>query len=149
MGSLGPKSYNNVMFDRATPILQASAVPYRRRKGEVEFCLITSSRKKRWGFPKGIIDPGETAEETALKEAEEEAGLHGRIRGEPLGEYDYRKWGTVLTVTVYLMEVTAADDDWEEADWRDRAWHAAKDARAAIDRGELRQVLDAAVDRLS
>ena len=58
----------------------------RCRNGQYEFCLITSLRKGRWGFPKGITDPGETHVETALKEADEEAGLRGRIVGDSLGE---------------------------------------------------------------
>jgi len=138
-----------MMFERVTPISQASAVPYRRQDGRVQFCLITSSRKKRWGFPKGIIDPGETPEETALKEAEEEAGLHGHIEGDPLGQYEYRKWGTVLSVTCYLMQVTAADDDWEEAAWRGRSWCPAEEARAVLDRRELLDLLETEIRRIA
>jgi len=50
-------------------IAQACVIPFRRDGDEIVFCLITSLKKKRWIFPKGIIDPGETPEETALKEA--------------------------------------------------------------------------------
>ncbi|MFH1269061.1 MAG: NUDIX hydrolase [Planctomycetota bacterium] len=131
-----------------TPLLQAAVIPYRDRGGQPEFCLITSIHRGTWGFPKGMIDPGETPEETALKEAHEEAGLHGRIIGSPLGQYEYRKWETSLLVTVYLMQVTAADDDWEEAELRDRSWFSAEQARAAVDRSELRALLDAALDRI-
>lgn len=132
----------------ASPIEQASAVPYRFRDGQPEFCLITSTRSGKWGFPKGIIDPGETAEETAAKEAEEEAGLHGRIVGEPIGRYQYSKWSTTLRVTVYLMEVDGVDDDWEEADLRQRVWRGAEAAQAAISRPALRRLLDAALERI-
>lgn len=135
--------------EEANSTEQASAVPYRRRNGRIEFCLITSMGKGRWGFPKGIIDPGETAIETALKEAEEEAGIYGRIEGKPLGQYEYRKWGTVLTVTGYLMRVTAAEDDWEEAQWRERAWYTADKARAVIDRDEILALLEEAVGRVA
>jgi len=132
-------------FDHVESIQQACAIPYRCRDGQPEFCLITSIRRGTWGFPKGIIDPGETPEDTALKEAEEEAGLHGRIVGKPLGRYEYRKWGTVLSVHVYLMQVTTADDDWDEADLRERTWCPPDEARAAIHRQELRELLDAAL----
>lgn len=131
-----------------TALLQAGTVPYRIRNGRPEFCLITSIRKGNWGFPKGVIDPGETPEETALKEAEEEAGLHGQVVGDPLGQYEYRKWGTVLLVTVYLMQVTAVDDEWEEADLRQRRWCRAEKARAALRRGELRELLDTSLERI-
>ncbi len=130
------------------PLLQAAAIPYRLRDRQPEFCLITSISKGQWGFPKGIIDPGQTPQQTALKEAEEEAGLYGRIVGEPLGQYEYHKWGTALLVTAFLMEVTAVEDDWQEADLRQRIWCPADQARAALSRDELRDVLDAAVRRL-
>jgi phosphohistidine phosphatase len=136
------------MFDGVAPIRQASAVPFRKRGGRVEFCLITTSKRKRWGFPKGIVDPGETPRETALKEALEEAGLHGRLEADPLGHYQYRKWGTVLSVACFLMEVTAADDNWPEADSRGRRWHTAEKARQMIDRDPLIELLDGAVRRI-
>ena len=131
-----------------TPLIQAAAIPYRFRDAEPEFCLITSISRGTWGFPKGVVDPGETPEQTALKEAEEEAGLHGRIVGTPLGQYRYAKWGTVLVVTVYLMQVTAADDDWDEASLRERRWCRAGEARAAIHRTQQKELLDAALQRI-
>ncbi len=130
------------------PIAQASAVPYRRRGTRLEFCLITSISKGHWGFPKGIIDPGETAVQTALKEAEEEAGLYGEIEGEPLGEYEYRKWGTVLVVTGLLMRVAEEAEHWDEADVRRRLWCPPDEARANICRPEVRELLDAALERI-
>jgi len=130
------------------PIPQASAVPYRHRNGAPEFCLITSAGKGRWGFPKGIIDPGETPIETVLREAEEEAGLHGHVEPRPLGEYEYHKWGASLLVTVYLMQVTDVDDDWEEARWRQRRWCSAGEARSLIDRQALHKSLVTAIKRL-
>jgi phosphohistidine phosphatase len=132
----------------SNPLKQASAIPYRFRDGQPEFCLITSVSKGKWGFPKGIIDPGETAEQTAVKEAEEEAGVRGRIVGEPIGQYRYHKWGTTLLVSVYLMEVTEVDDDWEEAELRTRVWRGAEDTRAAVSRAELLPLLDAALERI-
>ena len=135
--------------DTSHPILQACAVPYRRRGDRLEFCLITSIRKGTWQFPKGIIDPGETPIETALKEAEEEAGLHGHVFDGPLGGYEYAKWGTTLAVTAFLMEVEAADDHWEEANLRRRCWCGAEGARRILGRDELRRMLDAALARLA
>ena len=48
-----------------------------------------------WTLPKGTPDPGETVEETALREVGEETGLEVRIV-EPLGaiEYDFVQDGT-------------------------------------------------------
>jgi 8-oxo-dGTP pyrophosphatase MutT (NUDIX family) len=130
------------------PIQQASAIPFRRRGDALEFCLITSASGNRWGFPKGIIEGGDSPEATALNEAREEAGLHGRIIGEPLGTYRYQKWGTVLDVVVFLMEVDHVDDDWQESGLRERVWVNDEDALSRIDRDELVAFLRRAVERI-
>lgn len=130
-------------------IAQACAVPYRTLAGAHEFCLITSLNKGRWGFPKGTIDPGETYRETALKEAYEEAGLRGEIVDEPLGSYDYAKWGASLQVTVVLMRVAEIDEQWLEAGLRQRVWCTAGEAQQRIANADQRRLLAAAVQRLT
>ena len=127
---------------------QASAVPFRRKSGRLEFCLITSSAG-RWGFPKGLIDPGETYIDTALKEAHEEAGLHGRILGDPLGAYSIAKRGATLKVIVLLMEVTQVDKDWSESHLRQRRWVSRDKARELVSQPELRVMLASAAARLA
>ncbi len=134
------------MAKKEDDILQAGCVPYRFRKEELELCLITT-RKGRWGFPKGIIDPGETPQETALKESMEEAGLVGKIVGKSIGSYRYRKWGSDLLCTMFVMKVTRTDDAWDES-WRQREWFSPEAAREIIDREELLPFVDAAEKRL-
>ena len=51
-------------------------------------------RERIWALPKGRIDPGETAAETAVREVREETGVEGRIV-EKLGDVRYTytaKW---------------------------------------------------------
>ena len=124
-------------------------MPYRTCASALEFCLITSLNKRRWGFPKGTIDPGETYLETALKEAFEEAGLRGEIIDEPLGRYDYAKWGASLRVTVVLMRVTEVHDQWLEAGLRQRAWCTAEEAQRRVANSDQRRLLEAAIARLA
>ena len=45
-------------------------------------------RKRIWALPKGRIDPGETAAETAVREVREETGVEGRLV-EKLGDVRY------------------------------------------------------------
>lgn len=134
------------MAKKENDILQAGCVPYRFRKDELELCLITT-RKGRWGFPKGIIDPGETPQETVLKESMEEAGLVGKIVGKSIGSYRYRKWGSDLLCTMFVMKVTRAEETWDES-WRQREWFSPEAAREIIDREELLPFVDAAEKRL-
>ncbi|NIL96433.1 MAG: NUDIX domain-containing protein [Planctomycetales bacterium] len=140
---------SNAQEQKAQPIEQASVIPFRWREGELEVCLITSVRRGRWLFPKGIIDPGETYVETGLKEAREEAGLLGQIVGDPIGRYEYAKWGTTLKVTVCLMAVERTEDEWEEAEIRQRRWVPVAEAEKMLENAQLLDLLASAVQRLS
>src|SRR5262245_21905906 len=99
-------------------IRQAAALAIRR--GRV--CLITYRNGKRWVIPKGWIEPGQTAGETALQEAYEEAGLVGALEREPIGTYLYEKEGHTFHVTVFVMKVTSVAQDWPERTFRERTW---------------------------
>jgi 8-oxo-dGTP pyrophosphatase MutT (NUDIX family) len=99
-------------------IRQAAALPLRR--GRV--CIISSRNGKRWVIPKGWIDPGQTAGESALQEAWEEAGLLGALEREPIGSYLYEKEGQSYHVTVFVMKVTSVAQDWPERSFRERSW---------------------------
>ena len=85
--------------------------------------VIYSSHRKHWIVPKGIMDPGFTARESAAKEAWEEAGAEGRIYDGSLGTYACRKWGAPCQVEVFAMEVThlVPEKKWEESH-RGREW---------------------------
>jgi len=137
-------------MSNSTPgvILQASTITFRRRGTGLEFCLITSIKGGRWGFPKGIIDPGETAKEAAAKEALEEAGLHGTVEETVLGQYEYRKWDSRLIVDVMLMHVETVDEHWEEKNIRQRKWCRPEEAKKVLHRDELKILLDLAIKRL-
>jgi 8-oxo-dGTP pyrophosphatase MutT (NUDIX family) len=80
---------------------QAAAIAVRRNGGTLQVCLIRKKGSKTWGIPKGLVDPGDTHEETALNEAWEEAGLQGRLIGDAVGIYEYEKWNTTFAVAVY------------------------------------------------
>src|SRR5205823_563978 len=76
---------------------------------------------RRWVIPKGVIDEGKSATETALQEAWEEAGLLG-VLGGAAGTYQYEKYGGTCLVTVFPMQVNEVRDDWPEAAARKRTW---------------------------
>ena len=107
---------------------QAAVIPFRRDGDSVSLCLITAASSQSWGIPKGMIERGDSPEDTALQEAWEEAGLKGRILGDSLGSYEYQKGGVLLTVAVYLMEVEIEAERWEEEELRRRCWIPAHDA---------------------
>ena len=106
------------MSDTFDCIRQAAALPM--RNGRV--CLITSRSAKRMVIPKGWIEPGQTAGETALQEAWEEAGLVGSLEQEPIGSYLYEKEGRKYHVIVFVLRVTSVAQDWPERAFRERSW---------------------------
>ncbi|HKY21818.1 MAG TPA: NUDIX domain-containing protein [Vicinamibacterales bacterium] len=129
---------------------QAAVIPFRGSGRKLEICLIRKKGSKRkWGIPKGFVDRGDTAREAALKEAAEEAGLKGRLVGDPVGRYEYEKWGASLEVTVYLMEVKDEEDDWDEADFRERHWTSLDDAAELLERHPVHPLIKHAIERLS
>jgi 8-oxo-dGTP pyrophosphatase MutT (NUDIX family) len=111
---------------------QAAAIPLRRRGNDLQVCLIRKRFAGSWGIPKGTVDSGYTHETTALKEAWEEAGLRGRLVGESLGTYQYEKFGRLLTVMVFVMEVLEHKKDWIEAGLRERKWVSFDEAAALL-----------------
>jgi 8-oxo-dGTP pyrophosphatase MutT (NUDIX family) len=60
------------------PILDqvsAGGVAFRQGDAGVEVALIAVGQPPRWQLPKGIVDPGEDPESTALREVREETGI--------------------------------------------------------------------------
>ena len=78
-----------------------------------------------WLLPKGHVDPGETLEETALREVKEETGLTARL-GPKLGqtEYSHMEDGKVHYKKVhwYLMESDSEEIKREEDIFTDIRW---------------------------
>ena len=107
----------------------AGGVAVRSDGARQEIAVIRTAEEGRWQLPKGIVDPGETPEQAALREVEEEAGLRCRIV-DPLdtieywfvASYDGPRKRYHKKVSFYLMEYLSgdvADHDHEvtEARW--------------------------------
>jgi phosphohistidine phosphatase len=136
-----PDPHGQELRDRpAYYYTQSSVIPYRinSNSGELEILIVRSSQDKHWVVPKGIAEPGLTLQESARKEAWEEAGVEGVITPEAIGSYQYSKWGATCTCTVYPMEVTEEIPDkiWQERH-RGRLWAPSEDAARLVKQAEL------------
>ena len=125
---------------------QVATFAYRESADSFELCLIRRIKSGKWGIPKGLVDPGETHEEAALKEAFEEAGIEGTLVGAPIGTYQYEKWQVELTVQVYVMRVTNELEEWDEMTIRERHWLKSRKASNLLDQHPALPLLPSALD---
>jgi 8-oxo-dGTP pyrophosphatase MutT (NUDIX family) len=110
-------------------LLEAGVLAFRRRKnGEPLILLISKTRSKKWGIPKGKLAPHLSFPENAAKEAYEEAGVIGDISPTSIGMFRGRKRSAaspedrIVEVWVYLLEVTQMLADWPEKQTRKTRW---------------------------
>lgn len=128
---------------------QSAVIPYRVNKKQIEILIISSSNNHHWVVPKGIKDPGLTPQESAAKEAWEEAGVEGKVGDACLGHYTYQKWGATCTVDVFPMEVTRLipEDVWRESH-REREWVTPKEATLRLKQTDLVPIVDRLANEL-
>ena len=100
----------------------AGGVIFRRNKktNKVEILLIQDA-KDRWTIPKGHIEEGETAQETAIREIGEEAGLHDVDMLGWLGKihFRYRRIDrlVLMTTQIYLVRVRTDGNEIQKEEW--------------------------------
>ena len=120
---------------------QSGVIPYRIINGQIEVMLITSSGGKRWVIPKGLIEPDMTSQDSAAKEAWEEAGVLGLVFPNLMGTYEYYKSGYTWQVDVFLLQVETVVENWPEAYKRKRQWVSIPKAIKRVDEPELKLIL--------
>ena len=120
---------------------QSGVIPYRIMDGKMEVMLITSSASKRWVIPKGLIEPNMTPEDSAAKEAWEEAGVLGQVFPNLMGIYEYYKSGCTWQVDVFLLQVETVVENWPEAYKRKRQWVSIPKAIKRVDEPDLKLIL--------
>lgn len=113
--------------------ISAGGVVY-RRDGETIVMQLIQDRYGKIALPKGKMEAGETVEETALREIQEETGITGKIIA-PLAQihYDYKSpvHGKVKkTVHYFLVEATGGDTKAQIEEIRGVEWLALDDAWA-------------------
>lgn len=128
----------------------AGGIVFRRRDGVAEYCLIRVG--ERWGFPKGLMERGETPNAAALREVAEETGiLPGELvqRAElPDIRYVYRWQDTLVFKRVrhYLLEASARAELRPQASEVDEArWFNAAEAERTLSFKNSVPVLRAAI----
>ncbi|HEX9823128.1 MAG TPA: NUDIX hydrolase [Actinomycetota bacterium] len=127
---------------------QVSAGGVVARDGKPGVEVLLASRRVRsgdlvWGLPKGLVEPGETPEEAAVREVREETGWRAEVR-EPLGSIDY--WfvweGTRVHKVVHFFLMGAVRDEGErDHEMEEIAWFPLQEARRLAAYETEREVL--------
>lgn len=106
------------LFERS-----CGAVVFREADAELKYLLIRNKRSAHWGFPKGHVEPGETDEETAIREVLEETGLNIDILPGFVKKSDYTIQGKIeKSVSIFLAKTkethyTLQVEEIEECGW--------------------------------
>ena len=79
----------------------------KEQRAKIEWLIVNPKGTDRWQLPKGFIDQGESAQQTALREVEEEGGVKTRVIDKiDKIEFFYQMDGVrrKKTVTFFLLE---------------------------------------------
>jgi 8-oxo-dGTP pyrophosphatase MutT (NUDIX family) len=122
-------------------IEQAGAVIITGHGGGRRVLLVTARKNPaHWLFPKGHVEAGESPEDAALREAEEEAGVRGRIL-EPAGSLTFELGYESVRVHYFLVSTS---DKGRPEKGRELAWCTFEQALEQLTfndtRGLLRRV---------
>ena len=122
-------------------IAQAGAVTVRRENSTTKVLLVRARRNPlEWIFPKGHIEPGETAEETAIRELEEEAGVAGEIV-RSIGVSIFQSPRGEVEVTYFLVRFVGTATSHESREIR---WVSFREARRLVTFPDAPRLLGAA-----
>lgn len=105
-----------------------------------------------WSLPKGHVESGETAEDAAVREVEEETGIRGTVVA-PLGTLDY--WFVAenrrihKTVHHYLLEASGGELSDDDVEVDEVAWVPLDELREHLAYAGERRLAETAADMLA
>lgn len=118
---------------------------YTKDKQDIEILLLQDA-KGRWTIPKGHIEPGETAKQTAIREIAEEVGLKHIQIISWLGKinFKYRRQDRLVLMTTQIYLVRALDESEKitKEKWMSAVkWFSFSEALDAIEYEDIEKLL--------
>ena len=135
--------------------ISAGGVAFRRQDSKVEVAIVSVKPSLRWQLPKGIIDPGESPEITAVREVREEAGIETDLLSliETI-EYWYRstKDGKPVMfhkfVHFYLLSYSSGDVSYHDHEVAEARWVSFEEAVKVLAFKSEREVVEKALEMI-
>ncbi|HSX27330.1 MAG TPA: NUDIX domain-containing protein [Patescibacteria group bacterium] len=125
----------------------AGGVIFRRGKNpkDVEILLIQDA-KNRWTIPKGHIEEGESAKDTAEREIREETGLAQMKVLNWLGKINFRyrrqQSLVLMTTEIFLVKALGKTDKLRPEDWMNGIkWFSANEALDKIEYDDIGKLI--------
>jgi 8-oxo-dGTP pyrophosphatase MutT (NUDIX family) len=137
--------------------VSAGGVAFRHAAGRVEVAIVAVNPSRRWQLPKGIVDEGESAEEAALREVREEAGIETEMIA-PVETIEYwyvgeqRGAGRVRFhkfVHFYLLEYRAGSVEDHDHEIAEARWVSPAEAIEMLAFKSERAVVEKALNLIS
>ncbi len=149
----GPKTRQKRPGRIEEPV-SSGGVVYRNIDGRIETVLCGRDNPVRWSLAKGTPDPGETLEQTALREVREETGLEVEIL-EPIKSIDY--WFAARnediryhkTVHFYLMVPIGGGTELHDPEFDVVQWFAYDEALKNLSYANETGVLERALELIA
>jgi 8-oxo-dGTP pyrophosphatase MutT (NUDIX family) len=131
------------MTDANKTIRQAGAIAFMVEGRSPKVLLVRAKRDpSHWIFPKGHIEPGETAPKAAVRELLEEAGIRGKVVRKA-GESSYSILSRQYRATYFLCAYDAMEHMGEEG--RSPCWCSVDDALSLLSFDGLKRLLSKSV----
>lgn len=132
----------------------AGGIIFRRnpKTQEVEILLIQDA-KNRWTIPKGHIEEGESAKDTAEREIREETGLQEMKVLNWLGKinFRYRRVSSLVLMTteIFLVKAMGNSDKLKPEDWMNGIkWFRASEALDKIEYDDIGKLILLALKKI-
>ena len=104
----------------ADAVPQAGGIAFRGSGRDLRVLLVTSKKQPGfWIFPKGHVEPGESAAQAGVRETQEEAGVTGELLGPVSAPLEYDWNGRRYSVQYFLIRATG---EAPASDGRTIAW---------------------------
>jgi ADP-ribose pyrophosphatase YjhB (NUDIX family) len=124
----------------------AGGVVWRKQNGKGVEILLIQDAKDRWTIPKGHIEDGETAKQTAEREVGEETGLKKMEVQNWLGKihFRYRRQNSLVLMTteIFLIEAKGDTNALTPEDWMNGIkWMSSNEALEKIEYDDIGKLI--------